>query len=78
MAKDMHDIDACSKIFCSWVWMIGIVISLMGAGVAAAWAGSKKIAETDAIIQIHDKRICNIEIQTAKIDTVIKILRENK
>lgn len=76
--KDMHDVDACSKIFVSWAWMIGIVVSLMGAGVAAAWAGSKVIAKTEAVIEIHEKRIGIIEVQTSKIDTVIMILRAKK
>ena len=73
--KDMHDIEACSRIFCSWTWMIGILISIMTAGVALAWTGSKVVAKTEAVIEVHEKRIGIIEVQTSKIDTVIQILR---
>lgn len=76
--KDMHDIEACSRIFCSWNWMIGILISIMTAAVALSWAGSKIMAETEAVIEVHEKRIGIIEIQTSKIDTVIHILRSRE
>lgn len=76
MAKlEPHDQESCDHRYVTWIWMIGIIISLMGTGVALAWTGSKVMANTESVIELHEKRITNVEIQSSKIDTVIAILR---
>ena len=70
-----HDqIEECKSIYVSWVWMIGIIVTLAGATIAVGamyWPLETKQA---TLLDDHEKRIVKMEGVQQDLDTIKTIL----
>ena len=78
MATKEHDQDRCDHIYVSWVWMIGIIVTLAGAVLAGAMMYAPREAKQDAILSDHEKRIVELHGVQQDLDTIKTILRARK
>ena len=76
MATNNESIENCKSVFITWVWGIGIIAGIFVAGTGLAWAAATKTTTIESTLLSQDKRISDVEIATAKVDTVIQILRD--
>jgi len=73
--KEHDKLDECKSIFVSWVWMIGIIVTLAGATIAVGamyWPLETKQA---TLLDDHEKRIVKMEGVADDLDTIKTILR---
>jgi len=71
-------IEECKSIFVSWVWMIGILITLSGAVIAGVVMYLPLENKQTALLENHEKRIVVLEKIDMNLDTIKQILREKK
>ena len=75
MAGDPN-IENCSKIFISWQWALGIVISFVIVIVSIAWATSSAYTHISEIQQSQGQDISRLKMVYQDIDTVKSLIRE--
>jgi predicted MPP superfamily phosphohydrolase len=78
MAKQQlnESVEKCKSVFVSWTWLIGILAGLFITGISIAWTASAKMTTIDNTLVMQNTRLYSVEIQLAKTDTIIKILKE--
>lgn len=70
-----HNIDECKDIFVSWVWMIGIIVTIAAGACGLIYAYSQMESEQYIQIKDHEKRLIRCESVERDIDTIKNILR---
>ena len=68
-------IDECKSTFVSWVWMIGIIVTLAAATIALGSMYWPLESKQDFLLTDHEKRIVKMEGVADDLDTIKTILR---
>jgi hypothetical protein len=70
--------EECKSSFVSWVWMIGIIVTLSSAVIAGVMMYLPLENKQSALLENHEKRILVLEKINLDLDTIKQILRERK
>ena len=72
-----HDgqVQECKSIFVSWVWLVGILFSLVSAFTILAWNGGSRLSTITNDIQSCKTDIGNLKIINRDLDTIKAMLR---
>lgn len=71
MALEKRNIDECSRIFVSWVYMVSILAGAAMAIGTLAWAGSARMTKIDSSICTLQTDVKSLKVMDTKLDTLL-------
>jgi hypothetical protein len=68
---EKRDIDECSRIFVSWVYMVAIIAGAAATIGTLAWAGSERFTKMDNSINSLSSDVDHLKVMDTKLDTLL-------
>jgi hypothetical protein len=67
--------DKCKSVFVTWVWLIGVLVTLSTPMLIFAFKSGAKVASNEQKIEYVQKRLDKIDNIDKKIDDILKAVK---